>query len=193
MVVCRYVPAGDAAVQPGRLGGVVPAAGAQRTPPGDRQPGGEGDPQLRAGGEGGPGRAGAAGGLDLAVPDPAGGRGRGARRRGGDPGLPPVGWDVDAGPDLGTARDRRGDPPGGDRSAAGRRGRRTGGVRPRRAAGAGTGEQARRHQVGRAAGRHRGLRGFHRRRRVRGDGLPARRAGRHRRGGLHLRRSPPQS
>ena len=46
---CRRVLAGDAADQPGRLGGELSAAGAQRAAPGQREPGREGDPQLRAG------------------------------------------------------------------------------------------------------------------------------------------------
>ena len=44
---CRRVLAGDPADEPGRLGGVVSAVGAQRAAPGQRQPGREGDPQLR--------------------------------------------------------------------------------------------------------------------------------------------------
>ena len=61
---------------------------------------------------------------------------------------------------LGTARDRRGDPPGRRRSAAGRGGGRAGGVRPGRAARAGAGQQAGRDRLGRQAGRDRGLAGF---------------------------------
>jgi hypothetical protein len=49
-LACRRVLARDAADQPGRLGGVVSAVGAQPAAPGQRQPGREGDPQLRAGG-----------------------------------------------------------------------------------------------------------------------------------------------
>ena len=45
----------------------------------------------------------------------------GDRRRGRGAGLPPVGRGMDAGPDLGTPRDRRGDPPGRGRAAPGRR------------------------------------------------------------------------
>ena len=133
---CRRVLAGDAADQPGRLGGVLSAAGAQRAAPGQREPGREGDPQLRAGGQGRPGRAGPAGVVDLAVPDPGAGRAPPAgARRGRGAGLPPAGWGVDAGPDLGAARDRRRDPPGRRRAAPGRRAGRAGGVRAGRAAG----------------------------------------------------------
>ena len=63
-----HVPAGDAAHESGRDGGALPAVGAQRAQPTDRGASGEGDPQLRSGGVGGPGRAGASGGLDLPVP-----------------------------------------------------------------------------------------------------------------------------
>ena len=82
----RRVLAGDAADQPGRLGGELPAVGAQRAAPGQREPGREGDPQLRAGGQGRPGRAGPVGVVDLAVPDPGAGcdrDGRGAGTGGG--------------------------------------------------------------------------------------------------------------
>ena len=75
-----------------------------------------------------PGRAGPAGVVDLAVPDPGAGRDRDdraraqvSRRRGRGAGLPAPGRGVDAGPDLGTPRDRRGDPPGRRRAAPGRR------------------------------------------------------------------------
>ena len=81
---CRRVLTGDAADQPGRLGGELSAAGAQRAAPGQREPGREGDPQLRAGGPGRPGRAGPVGVVDLAVPDPGAGRGRDGRARGGE-------------------------------------------------------------------------------------------------------------
>ena len=108
--------------------------------------------------------------LDLAVPDPGAGRApprpRAARGRGA--GLAPPGWGVDVGPGLGTARDRRGDPPGRGRAAPGRRGGRAGGVRAGRAAGAGAGLEAGRDRVGGRAGRDRGLPGVQRRRRVRG-------------------------
>ena len=77
---CRRVLAGDPADEPGRLGGVVSAVGAQRAAPGQRQPGREGDPQLRAGGQGRPGRAGPVGVIDLAVPHPGAGRRRGDGR-----------------------------------------------------------------------------------------------------------------
>src|SRR5690349_372631 len=70
------VPAGDAPEQPGRVGGAVFAAGAQRATPADRGADREGDPQLRSGGAGRSGRAGPAGVVDLAVPG-LGGRGRG--------------------------------------------------------------------------------------------------------------------
>jgi hypothetical protein len=94
-----HVPPGDAAHQPGRLGGVVSAAGAQRAPPADRQPDREGDPQLRPGGERRPGRVGPAGELDLPVPDPRGGDQRRRGRRGRGTRLPPAGRGVDAGQD----------------------------------------------------------------------------------------------
>ena len=81
VLTCRGVLAGDAAEQPGWLGGALLAAGAQRAAPGLGQPGREGDPQLRAGGEGRPGRAGAAGQLDLPFPHPRGGRRRGLTAR----------------------------------------------------------------------------------------------------------------
>src|SRR5665811_559897 len=58
VISCRHVPAGDAADEPGRVGGVLPAARAQRTAPGYGDPGGEGDPQLRPGRHRGPGRSG---------------------------------------------------------------------------------------------------------------------------------------
>jgi hypothetical protein len=70
-LTCRRVPAGDAADEQERHSGALPAAGPQRAAPADRQPGREGDPQLRPGGDRGPGRAGAAGVLDLPVLDPA--------------------------------------------------------------------------------------------------------------------------
>jgi hypothetical protein len=47
-------------------------------------------------------------------------------------------------------------------------------------------------RAGRRAGVHRGLPGILRRRRLPGHGLPARRAGGDRRGGLHLGRAPAQ-
>ena len=179
---CRRVLAGDAADQPGRLGGELSAAGAQRTAPGQWEPGREGDPQLRAGGQGRPGCAGPAGLVDLAVPDPGTGRDRGgrrwrARRRGRGAGLAASGRGVDAGPDLGTPRDRCGDPPGRYRAAPGRRRGGAGGVRAGRAAGVRTGLEAGRDRLGRRAGRDRPLPGVQRGRRVRRDGLPARRLG----------------
>src|SRR6266511_4877830 len=62
---CRCVLAGGAAAEPGRVDGVVPAVGAQPAAPDHGCVDGEGDSQLRPGGEGGPGRAGPAGRLDL--------------------------------------------------------------------------------------------------------------------------------
>ena len=60
VVVCRCVLAGVAADEPGWFGGALPAARAQRTPSGEREPGLEGDPQFRAGGQGRPRCAGPA-------------------------------------------------------------------------------------------------------------------------------------
>ncbi len=81
-LTCRRVPAGDAAEEQGRHRGALPAAGAQRAASrSDRHPGREGDPQLRAGRQGGPGGAGPAGVVDLAVPGP--GRARSAAAAGG--------------------------------------------------------------------------------------------------------------
>src|SRR3954451_9948457 len=91
------VPAGDATDQPGRLGGPLSGPGAQRTPSGDRQPGGQGDPQLRPGGQGRSRRPGPTGRVDLAVPRARPGGGRGRRGGGGDRGVPPAGRGVDAG------------------------------------------------------------------------------------------------
>ena len=192
---CRRVLTGDAADQPGRLGGELSAVGAQRAAPGQREPGREGDPQLRAGGSGGPGGAGPARLIDLAVPEPGAGRGgdgRRGRRRGRGPGLAAPRRGVDAGSDLGTPRGRRGDPPGRRRAAPRRRRGRAGGVRAGRAAGVRAGIEARCHRLGRRAGRDRGLRGVHRGRRVRRDGLPARRPRRDRRGDFLLGRAPAQ-
>src|SRR3954468_6484178 len=108
---CRRVPAGDTTDQPGRLGGPLPGPGIQRTPPGDRQPGGQGDPQLRPRRQGRPRGARPAGRLHLPLPRTGAGGGRGRRDRGGDPRLPPAGRGLDAGPALGTPGHRRGHPP----------------------------------------------------------------------------------
>src|SRR5512142_2950720 len=86
-LACRRVLAGDAAAEQGRHRGVVPAAGAQRAAPGDRQSGREGDPQLRRRGPRGPGRAGPAGRVDLPVPGARQGSDRGRGRRGRGRGL----------------------------------------------------------------------------------------------------------
>ena len=188
---CRCVPAGDAS---GRTGTArwCPIC-SWRTTNGTRSPGcpvGEGDPQLRAGRHGRPRRAGPAGVLDLAVPRPrsrpiaaaAGGEVEvlDSRRLGGG---------VDAGPAVGAARDRRGDPPGRRRAAPGRRRGRAGAVRAGRAAGAGTGLEAGRDRLGRPSGsRSPAAPGFTDDAAYRGDGLPARRAGRDRRA-----RSSPRS
>ena len=193
----RCVLTGDAKGQPGRLGGELSAAGAQRTAPGQREPGREGDPQLWAGGQGRPGCARPARHVDLAVPDPGTGRDRGgrrwrARRRGRGAGLAASGRGVDAGPAVGAPRDRRGDPPGRHRAAPGRRRGRAGGVRARCAAGVRTGLETGRDRLGGRAGRDRPLPGVHSRRRVRRDGLPARRLGRDRRRGVLLGRAPAQ-
>src|SRR5450759_4421074 len=101
VILCRHVPARNAADEPGRVGGVLPAARTQRTAPEHGDPCGEGDPQLWPGRQRGPRRSGPVGVLDLPVPDPGAGRRRGPGRRGGGPGLPPHGWGLDAGPPLG--------------------------------------------------------------------------------------------
>ena len=189
-LTCRRVPAGVPAAEQRRHRGVVPAAGAQRTAPADRQPGRQGDPQLRPGGPGGPGGTAAAGRLHQPVPGAAAGSGRRGGWRGGSARLPADGRGVGAGPAVGAAGDRGRDPPGRRRPAAGRRGRRAGDLRAGSAAGAGAGLQAGRHPLGGRAGVHRGLPGVLRRRRLPGHGLPARRAGGDRLGDLLLGGAP---
>jgi hypothetical protein len=178
------VLAGDAADQPGRLGGALSAAGAQRAASGDRGVDREGGPQLRSGGEGRQGRAGPVGVVDLAVPGSGDCGGRRLRDGCGGAGLAPAGWGVDAGPGLGAPGHRRRDPVRGRRATAGRRHGRAGDLCVGRAAGAGTRLEARGDSLGGRAGGDRGLRRVRRRRRLRRDGLPARRAKRGRRRGV---------
>ena len=109
--------------------------------------------------------------VDLTVPYAGAGCGRGARRGGRDLGLPPAGWRVDAGPVVGPAWDRRGDPSGRDQSPPGRGGGRTDRVRAGRAAGPEARLEVGCDQVGREAGRDQRPHGVHRRPGVSGDGF----------------------
>ena len=182
---CRRVLAGDPADEPGRLGGVVSAVGAQRAAPGQRQPGREGDPQLRAGGQGRPGRAGPVGVIDLAVPHPGAGRRRGdGRRTGRGPRLPAAGRGVDIGSAVGTARDRRRTATGGRRAPLRQRGGRACAVRAGGPARPRTGLEARGDPVGGRAGGDRAARRADRRSGLPGDGLSARRLARDRCGSV---------
>src|SRR3712207_4211788 len=119
VLACGRVLAGESTDEPGWFGGALPAAGAQRTPPEHRELGGEGDPQLRAGGSGRPRGPGPVGVVDLTVSHPGAGRGRRERWRGRHRGLASPGWGLDAAADLGPAWGRGGDPPGRGRAAPG--------------------------------------------------------------------------
>ena len=95
-------------------------------------------------------------------PTPRTGRVRNGRTPGGGrgAGLAAPGRGMDAGPDLGTPRCRRGDPPGRRRPSHRRRRDRAGGVRTRRATSVRTGLETGRDRLGRRAGRDPELPGF---------------------------------
>ena len=191
VVLCRYVPAGDAAEEQGRLGRVVSAARAQRAAPGHRLADREGDPQLRPGRDGGPGRVGPAGVVDLAVPRPRPvRRGVDRGRGGGDPRLPAPRRGVDAGPALGPARDHGGDPPRRRGAAARRRRGGAGDLHPRRPARARTRLEARGDRLGDRTRRHRAHDRVVGRSGLSGHGLPPRRPRGDRGGCVQFRCAP---